>query len=145
MRTNRERRPPLPARPSTVAHGPRAVLAVFALASVALAAVMLPSGGQPAQAPPMVLADDAGGSSSSPGPSGSDGTLTPGPSDSESGRDLPPQHQNTEPDSGDSEAGIARFSFVAETALSLGVMAVFALLLIPGRRPPRQAGSRQDP
>lgn len=121
----------------------RALFNTWALATFGLAAVLVPaalSEPGPPQAPPYVLVDDAGGGSQSPEP-----PLSPHPSGS-APTTISPAPANRRPaddkkDNG-SGGGGTNLSFGTETALSLGVLAVAALFLIPGRRPPRSAGAR---
>jgi len=122
-------------------------LSFAALTVVGCAAMLLPSAlsGRNAAdpAPPYSLVDDAGGGSESPGSEPSSGPSTHTPT-TKPGNPFP---GGSEKDTDQSPAdgaggGIGEMSFGAQTALSLGLVAVFALLLIPGRRPPRSAGGR---
>lgn len=123
-------------------------LSFAALTVVGCAAMLLPSAlsgrNGAEQAPPYSLVDDAGGGSESPGsdePSAGPSTHTP---TNKPGNPFPggSEKDTDEAPSGGSGGGIGEMSFGVQTALSLGLVAVFALLLIPGRRPPRSAGGR---
>ncbi|GLZ80999.1 hypothetical protein Afil01_58060 [Actinorhabdospora filicis] len=119
----------------------RALFSSWALAALGLSAVLVPAAltqPGPPQAPPYVLVDDAGGGSQSPEP-----PLSPKPSAPASISPAPADRRPVDGgEDGGSGGGTGDLSFGTETALSLGLLAVAALLLIPGRRPPRSAASR---
>ncbi|GIG71512.1 hypothetical protein [Phytomonospora endophytica] len=122
-------------------------LSFVALTVVGCAAMLLPSAlsgrGGADQAPPFSLVDDAGGGSESPGsePSSAPSTHTPTPGP---GNPMPggEEGDGKAPAEGGGGGGFGEMSFGVQTALSLGLVAIFALFLIPGRRPPRSAGGR---
>ncbi|MEV0650419.1 hypothetical protein AB0I28_34695 [Phytomonospora sp. NPDC050363] len=125
-------------------------LSFMALTVVGCAAMLLPAAlsnrAGTGEAPPFSLVDDAGGGSESPGggePSGSADPSTPpqpGPGNPMPGGNE--DNENTKTEGGGSGGGLGDLSFGVETALSMGLLALFALFLIPGRRPPRSAGGR---
>lgn len=117
-------------------------LSFAALTVIGCAAMMLPAALSPEPAPPYSLVDDAGGGSESPGGEPSSGPSTQTPT-TKPGNPFPGgSEKDTDQSPSGSGGGIGEMSFGTQTALSLGLVAVFALLLIPGRRPPRSAGGR---
>lgn len=121
-------------------------LSLTAVAVVAATALLLPAAlaphREPQQAPPWTLVDDAGGSGSQTpdkGPSHPSGYPSGSPT---TGPDHPtPGTVEDEERTGGSGGGTGT-SFGLQVGMSIGLIAVFALFLIPGRRPPRSAGAR---